>query len=79
MNLAPATPTAVPTQTEPPAGTQCRRPFAAIDLVGPSQACAQLGTDDDGLLKLVNQGQLPAYNLGGNIRFRLTDVLARRT
>lgn len=49
--------------------------LTAIDLVDPAQACEKLGLNEQGLLALVNQGSLPAYNIAGHIRFRMTDIL----
>lgn len=46
----------------------------AIDMFNPYQACESLHTDEADLLHLVNTGRLTAYNLGGNIRFRVSDV-----
>jgi len=47
-----------------------------IDMLTPSQTCTRLALDEQAILDLVNSGRLPAYNLGGNIRFRDTDVSA---
>ena len=47
-----------------------------IDLVGPCEACDMLAVSDDELLSMVNNRQLPAYRLGGHIRFRSADVAA---
>lgn len=46
----------------------------SIDLVNPAQACQHLGVTSDELLRLVNEGRVAAYNLAGQIRFRVTDV-----
>lgn len=51
----------------------------SIDLVNPGQACHHLGVSEDGLLRLVNEGRLGAFNIGGQIRFRLCDVLSARS
>jgi excisionase family DNA binding protein len=48
-----------------------------IDLLTPAQACRQLCISEDGLVELVNSGRLPAFNIAGHIRFRVTDVSAR--
>jgi len=49
---------------------------ATIDLFTPEQACNHLGVQPEFLLRLINQGVLPAYNLGGVIRFRRCAVAA---
>ena len=51
------------------------RSHPEIDLVGPLEACEMLVVDEAELLELVNSDQLPAYRLGGHIRFRSGDVL----
>ena len=45
-----------------------------IDMYTPSEAGAILRLDDRALLDAVNRGTLPAYDLGGSIRFRVSDV-----
>ena len=45
-----------------------------IELCGPIVARRLLDLDDHQLLELVNLGRLPAYDLGGKIRFRIDDV-----
>lgn len=45
-----------------------------IDMFNPAETAAILATDESGILGLVNSGTLPAYNLGGHIRFRVADV-----
>lgn len=47
-----------------------------IDLYTPAQAARVLGLDDTALLEAVNRGQLPAYDLGDTIRFRVGDIVA---
>lgn len=47
-----------------------------IDMVTPQVAGATLQLDNDALLEVVNRGLLPAYDLGGVIRFRSADVAA---
>ena len=47
---------------------------AAIDLCTPIVAARILQLDETGLLDAVNGGRLPAYDLGGAIRFRVADV-----
>lgn len=47
-----------------------------IDMLTPTQTAARLELDDDALLALVNGGRLPAYDLGGSIRFKAVDVAA---
>ena len=48
----------------------------AIDMLTPAQTCSQLRLTEEALLNLINAGELPAYNLGGNIRFKVLDVAA---
>jgi len=48
----------------------------AIDMFTPEQARLHLGVADDVLLTMINNGQLAAYNLGGNIRLKVSDVQA---
>ena len=48
----------------------------AIDMLDPAETCERLRLDDKGLLDLVNGGRLAAYDLGGNIRFKVADVVA---
>lgn len=50
-----------------------RKP-AVIDMLTPYQVCLRLDVSPAGLLDLVNDGSLPAYNLGGAIRFRVSEV-----
>lgn len=50
----------------------------SIDLITPVEACRTLDVDADELLGLVNDAVLPAYKLGGFIRFRQTEVCALR-
>ena len=51
-------------------------PSTAIDMLTPTQVCDELHLDEASLLDLVNRGHLAAYDLGGHIRFRATDVVA---
>lgn len=48
--------------------------LSTIDMLDPAQTCRRLSLDERGVLQLVNSGRLPAYNLGGQIRFRVVDV-----
>ena len=50
--------------------------LSPVDMFTPAQTCCRLGVSESGLLDLVNTGRLAAYDLGGNIRFKMTDVLA---
>ena len=52
------------------------QPSSTIDMLTPAQTCSQMSLDEQGVLDLVNTGRLAAYNLGGNIRFRASDVAA---
>lgn len=47
-----------------------------IDMLTPAQTGNRLSLDQAGILDLVNSGRLPAYNLGGSIRFKVVDVAA---
>ncbi len=47
---------------------------ARIAMVTPSQVCQELAFDEQQLLAMVNDGSLPAYDLGGQIRFKAADV-----
>jgi hypothetical protein len=51
---------------------------SGIDMFTAAQTGDRLSLDDSGVLDLVNGGHLPAYNLGGSIRFRVVDVSACR-
>lgn len=53
--------------------------LTTIDLMNPAQTCQHLGLTEQGLLDLANRGDLAAYNIGGEIRFRTLDVLARKS
>lgn len=48
----------------------------AMDMVTPTVAGERLRLDSAALLDVVNRGLLPAYDLGGVIRFRAVDVAA---
>lgn len=48
----------------------------AIRLIDPATAARLLGIDHQALLTLVNRGRLAAYDIGGSIRFRRSDVYA---
>lgn len=50
------------------------RTHTPIDLARPTQALAVLKCDPQALVDLVNGGRLPAYDLEGNIRFRVGDL-----
>jgi hypothetical protein len=50
-------------------------PATSIDMVTPAQVCTLLCLDERDLLDMVNQGQLAAYNIGGEIRFKTIDVV----
>ncbi len=69
--------TTTPTTTTPTTTTPTTTPTAeAIELLTPVEAGLQLQLSADALLDVVNRGLLPAYDLGGHIRFRATDVAA---
>jgi len=69
---------ATPTRATPNLATPAKTGACSlsIDMVNPTQAGEQLRLDQNALLGLVNAGRLPAYNLGGQIRFRVSDVRA---
>jgi len=48
----------------------------SIEMVSPAQVCTQLCLDEQRLLDMVNDGQLAAYDFGGEIRFKTLDVVA---
>jgi len=50
--------------------------MTSVDMFTPAQTCEFLRLDDTALLGLVNQGRLAAYDLGGHIRFKASDVRA---
>ena len=52
------------------------KPFSNIDMFTPAQTCRELGVADDVLLSMINSGQLAAFNLGGSLRLRVSDVQA---
>ncbi len=54
--------------------TPTTAPASSIEMLTPAETGARLGLDDHALLDLVNAGRLPAYNLGGSIRFKVVDV-----
>ena len=46
----------------------------SIEMLTPLEAGLRLQLDAESLLRVVDQGLLPAYDLGGHIRFRAHDV-----
>ena len=44
------------------------------NLVGPADACQMLGIDHNGLLRSINDGMVPAYRIGGAVRFRPSEL-----
>lgn len=44
------------------------------NLVGPADACQMLGIDHHGLLRSINDGIVPAYRIGGAVRFRPSEL-----
>ena len=44
------------------------------NLVGPAVACRLLGIDEDGLLRGINDGFVPAYRIGAAVRFRPSEL-----
>ena len=59
--------------------TTSTQSIASIDMFTPARTCELLDLDEAGVIELVNQGHLPAYNIGGEIRFKVVDVLAATT
>lgn len=51
-----------------------KRTPMSIDMFTPYQACTRLGVSPAALLDLVNAGDLPAYDFGDAIRFRVSEV-----
>lgn len=51
----------------------------SIDMFTPARTCELLDLDEAAVIDLVNQGHLPAYNIGGQIRFKVVDVRAATT
>lgn len=47
-----------------------------IDMLTPAQARDRLALPETAVIDLVNRGQLAAYRLGGDIRFKAADVRA---
>ena len=44
------------------------------NLIGPAAACQMLGIDHNGLLRGINDGFVPAYSIGGSVRFRPSEL-----
>ena len=44
------------------------------NLIGPAAACQLLGVDQQGLLRGINDGMVPAYSIGGSVRFRPSEL-----
>jgi excisionase family DNA binding protein len=49
-----------------------------IDLVGPRAVTEILDIEASTLVRIVNEGRLPAYRIGNSIRFRAIEVAAFR-
>jgi excisionase family DNA binding protein len=49
-----------------------------IDLVGPRAVTEILDIEASTLVRIVNEGHLPAYRIGNSIRFRAIEVAAFR-
>lgn len=64
----------MPTSPHHPAGGGSPRRRSPEPLLNPSQASIALRVSANELLALVNDGELPAYNLEGLIRFRPDEV-----
>lgn len=69
--MTPETQPALP-QTEPALPTG----VTSIEMLTPVEAGLRLQLSADELLAAVNRGLLPAYDLGGHIRFRANDIAA---
>ena len=44
------------------------------NLIGPAAACQMLGLDHHSLLRGINDGIVPAYDIGGDVRFRPSEL-----
>ncbi len=44
------------------------------DLIGPAAACRLLGVGPQSLLRGINDGIVPAYSIGGSVRFRPSEL-----
>ncbi|MCY3636707.1 MAG: helix-turn-helix domain-containing protein [bacterium] len=44
------------------------------NLIGPTAACQILGVDLQSLLRGINDGIVPAYCIGGSVRFRPSEL-----
>ena len=44
------------------------------NLIGPADACQLLGVDQKSLLRGINDGFVPAYDIGGAVRFRPSEL-----
>lgn len=44
------------------------------NLIGPADACQMLGITHDSLLRSINDGIVPAYRIGGVVRFRPSEL-----
>ncbi len=44
------------------------------NLIGPAAACKMLGLSSDLLLRSINDGIVPAYRIGGVVRFRPSEL-----
>ncbi len=49
--------------------------ITSIDMFTPNQTCRELLVDEPELLDMINDGRLPAYNICGQIRFKVIDVV----
>ncbi len=48
--------------------------LGALRLIDAAEACARLDADDDELLRMVNEGLIPAYQIGDYIRLSAAHV-----
>ena len=44
------------------------------NLIGPATACQMLGVDQRSLLRGINDGIVPAYSIGGSVRFKPSEL-----
>ena len=44
------------------------------NLIGPAAACQMLGVEQHSLLRGINDGIVPAYCIGGAVRFRPSEL-----
>ena len=48
------------------------------DLIDPATACEVLQVQEPELVRMVNEGVVPAYRIAGQVRFRPSELAVRR-